>query len=127
MRLKKSLSAVMAGVFLAGLAFAVAAQENPYEDLLGTWDVQTEDGQYTFVFVFALDKEELKGTFTGTSGEVKMENLEYKDGKLKFLVNVGAGGQNMAITFTAAVTGEKLSGMLSLQFGEANIIGKKRK
>lgn len=105
----------------------VIAQEKKYEDLLGTWDVETEDGQYTFEFIFSMENGTLKGVYIGSSGEAEMEDLTYEDNKLTFTVNVDPGGQSMAIDFLATIEGENLVGMLSLQFGEANIIGKKRK
>ena len=107
--------------------FPVISQEKKYEDLLGTWDVETEDGQYTFEFIFSMENGTLKGVYIGSSGEAEMEDLTYEDNKLTFTVNVDAGGQSMAIDFSATIEGETLEGMLSLQFGEANIIGKKRK
>jgi hypothetical protein len=109
---------------------AAAAQEkkdDPYKDVLGTWDVRTDDGAYTFVFKFFIDKGELAGLFTGQSGEVKMQNLKVDGTKVTFLVNVGAGGQGMDINFTVFVAGDALTGQLALQFGEASVSGKKKK
>jgi hypothetical protein len=103
------------------------AQEGPYKDLLGAWDVQTEDGQYTFTFTFSVENNELKGVFTGQSGEAKMESLKFEAGKVAFFVKLDRGGQEMIINFSATVAGEALTGMLSLEFGEANIVGKKKK
>ncbi|MCX6564257.1 MAG: hypothetical protein NTU60_11760 [Candidatus Aminicenantes bacterium] len=115
-------------VLLCQLVSAAAfGQKDPYKDLLGKWDVQTEDGQYTFVWTFVLDKGELTGTSVSNSGEFKMENLKYENGKVTFLVNVSSGGQTMPIQFSAVIEGDALRGGLSLQFGEANIAGKKKK
>lgn len=109
-------------VFCFSAASVFSAQATKYEALLGTWDVETESGEYTFTFVFSMDGETLKGIFTGSSGEAAMQNLSFEDNKLKFTVDVG-----MVIDFTATVEGESLEGMLSLEYGEANINGKKRK
>ncbi len=114
----------------AGLFLSLPAQEkkeDPYKDILGTWDVKTDDGGYTFVFKFFMDKGELTGLFTGQSGETRMQNLKVDGTKVTFLVNVGGGGQGMDINFTVFVAGDKLTGQLSLQFGEANVSGEKRK
>jgi hypothetical protein len=125
---KRNRCFLAAGLALLGLfAASASAQESPYKDLLGKWDVQTEDGQYTFVWTFVLDKGELTGTSVSNSGEFKMENLKYENGKVTFLVNVGSGGQTMPIQFSAVIEGDALRGGLSLQFGEANIAGKKKK
>jgi hypothetical protein len=106
---------------------SILAQETKYGGILGTWDVETESGQYTFEFIFSMDGDSLKGVFIGSSGETDMEKLSYEDNKLTFTVNVGAGGQSMAIDFSATIEGETLDGMLSLEFGDANITGRKRK
>lgn len=119
-------AAILASATVGVLAAAIP-QENPYRDLIGKWDVQTDDGQYTFVWEFALVEGKLAGKHTGMSGTVEMENLKYEGGKLTFTVRVGGGGQSMSIDFVALVAGETLSGTLSLQFGEANITGKKKK
>lgn len=111
------------------LPFAAAQEkkDDPYKDVLGTWDVRTDDGGYIFVFKFFLENNELKGLFTGQSGEVKMQNLKVDGTKVTFLVNVGAGGQGMDINFTVFVAGDEMTGQLVLQFGEANVTGKKKK
>jgi len=120
---------LLAGLVLFSQLISSTAfgQEDPYKDLLGKWDVQTEDGQYTFVWTFVLDKGELAGTSVSASGEFKMENLKVENGKVTFLVNVGAGGQTLPIQFSAVIEGDALRGGLSLEYGEANIVGKKKK
>lgn len=101
----------------------VFGQTEKYKTLLGKWDVQTEDGSYEFVFGFSLQEDILIGKFTGSSGETDMENLTYEDNKLSFSVDVGG----MVIDFSATIDKDSLEGMLSLEYGEANISGKKRK
>jgi len=113
-------------LFCLSMTFLSIAQEKNYEALLGEWDVQTEDGQYTFVFIFSMEDGALKGMFQGSTGEVEMEDLTYEDNELTFTVNVEAGGRSMPIDFSTTIEGETLEGMLSLEFGEANISGKKR-
>jgi hypothetical protein len=121
------LTAVWTVLFCLSVAYIGAAQEKNYEALLGEWDVQTEDGQYAFVFIFSMEDGALKGVFQGSSGEVEMEDLTYKDNEVTFSVNIEAGGRSMPIDFSATIEGDTLEGMLSLEFGEANISGKKRK
>lgn len=114
-------------LFCLSVTFLAGAQDTDYEALLGEWDVQTEDGQYTFVFVFSMEGESLKGIFQGMSGDVEMEDLSFKDSELSFTVNIDAGGQAMAIDYSATIEGDTLEGYLSMEYGEANITGKKRK
>lgn len=106
---------------------SIFAHVQKYDALLGIWDVQTEDGQYTFEFNFSLKEGKLTGLFTGQAGETEMEDLTFEDNKVVFLVNIDAGGQGMAIDFEATIDGDNLEGMLALEFGEANITGEKRK
>jgi hypothetical protein len=120
---------VIVGIVLLCLSAAIltGTQEKGYVGLLGEWDVQTEDGQYTFVFVFSLEGETLKGLFKGTSGDSEMEDLSFSDDELSFTVNIDAGGQAMTIEYIATIKGDTLEGYLSMEYGDANITGKKRK
>jgi hypothetical protein len=117
------ISCLAVGVLILGLAAGAHAQENKSEALLGTWDVQTEDASFSFVFKFSLAETKLVGTFSGSSGDSEMQNLAFEDGFLKFHVDING----MIIDFSATVHEEKLSGMLSLEYGEANFTGSKRK
>lgn len=115
---------LMTVLLIAALAAAgplPAAQENPYQALLGTWDVETEDGAYTFVWEFTLEDGALKGKYTGSSGETEMLDLKFEDNLLEFRVDIG-----MEISFSASIDGDYLEGTLSLQYGEAGFHGKKR-
>jgi len=106
------------------LATAGAGQVKNAEALLGTWDVKTEDGAREFVFEFSMKDNKLAGKFTGGSGTSEMANLTFENNTVKFSVTVGNG---MVIDFSAIVAEDKLSGMLSLQYGEAGITGARRK
>lgn len=99
------------------------AQSTGYEALLGIWDVQTGDGQYSFTFDFKTEGEKLKGIYTGPSGQADMQNLKFEEGNLSFSVDLSG----MVIDFRASVADGKLEGGLSLEYGEADIFGTKRK
>ncbi len=118
----RALIIIFIAVLCLSMAVAFSAQAEKYEALLGTWDVETESGEYTFTFIFSLDGETLKGTFTGSSGDAEMENLTFEDNTVKFTVDIG-----MVIDFSATIEGDALEGMLSMEYGEANISGKKKK
>jgi hypothetical protein len=109
------------------LTFPADAQEKGYEALIGEWDVQTNDGQYTFVFIFSMEGETLKGLFKGNSGDYEMEDLSFKGSELTFSVTIDAGGQTMSIDYSATIEEDSLEGFLSMEYGDANITGKKRK
>ena len=94
-----------------------------YEALLGTWEAQAEGLSYTFIFEFFLEDGVLKGKYTGSSGTSKMENLTFENSTVKFTVTVNT----MTLDYTAAIDGDSLSGQVTLQYGQADITGKKRK
>ena len=114
-------------LFCLSATFLAFAHEANFEALLGEWDVQTSDGQYTFVFVFSMEGETLKGLFKGTSGDYEMEDLSFKGSELTFSVTIDAGGQTMSIDYSATIEEDSLEGFLSMEYGDANITGKKRK
>jgi len=116
--------AVLAALFFGSPRAAVPAQDRKVDELLGTWDVKMEDGSREFVWEFFLKDGALAGKFTGASGTSEMANLTFEDHTVKFSVTVGNG---MIIDFSAIVAEGKLTGMLSLEYGEAPITGSKRK
>jgi len=97
--------------------------DQKYEALLGIWDVQTEGASYTFVFEFILEDGILKGKYTGSSGTTKMDNLTFENNILRFSVTVNT----MTLDYNAIIDGDKLSGQVTLQYGQADISGQKRK
>jgi hypothetical protein len=118
--------AVLSVLGLAALAFAARQDQTPaekYQALLGTWDAQTENASYTFVFEFFLKDGALKGKYTGSAGTSDMENLKFENSIVSFTVNVNG----MALDYSAVIEGDKLSGQVTLQYGQADITGKKRK
>jgi hypothetical protein len=94
-----------------------------YEALLGTWEAQAEGMPYTFIFEFSFEDGVLKGKYTGSSGTSKMENLTFENSTVKFTVTVNT----MTLDYTVVIDGDNLSGQVSLQYGQADITGKKRK
>ena len=94
-----------------------------YGALLGTWDAQTEGASRTFVFEFFLEDGVLKGKYTGSSGTAKMDNLTFENNILRFSVTVNT----MVLDYSAVIDGDKLSGQVTLQYGQADISGEKRK
>ena len=108
------------------LAFPAIAQEMESDALLGEWDVQTEDGQFMFVFTFSMEDDTLAGMFEGPTGEVDMEAISFEDNELMFTVTVDAGGQIVVVDFSATLEEDSLEGFLSMEMGEMNISGKKR-
>jgi len=115
---------VLVALALLTLPATGAPQDKKYDALLGTWDVKTEDGGREFVFDFFVKDNKLAGKFTGASGTSEMAGLTFENNTVKFSVTVGNG---MVIDYQAIVAEDKLSGTLSLQYGEAGITGARRK
>ena len=68
--------------------------------------------------------------FSGRPGEqfVAYKRISRQEsGEKHTPVDIDAGGQTMSIDFTATIEGDSLEGFLSMEYGEANITGKKRK
>ena len=115
---------LLTAVLIIVLSAAGSVQAQKPEVLAGIWDVKMEDGSREFVFEFSMKDGKLTGKFTGASGTSEMANLTFEENTVKFSVTVGNG---MVINFSAIVAEDKLSGMLSLEYGEAPITGSKRK
>ncbi len=120
--------AILTAASIAALAAGAAAQSQaPAQKpdvLVGTWDVKMEDGSREFTWEFAIKDGKLVGKYSGASGSAEMANLTFENNTVKFSVTVGNG---MVIDFSAIVADDKLTGMLSLEYGEAPITGAKRK
>ena len=97
------------------------------EALLGTWDVETEDGQFSFAFKFFMEEDTLAGTFEGPMGDVEMQNIEFKDKQIKFSLEIDMGDMVIAVDVDATVDGDSLTGMIAADMGEMGISGTKRK
>ncbi len=119
---RKPAAVFAAGILVVALLSAAAPQEDEYAAILGVWEAQTEDGIYTFEFEFSILNGELVGKYHGFSGTRDMQWLTYDGGLVKFQVDVNG----MILNFMATVAKGRLSGVLSLQHGDANIIGTKR-
>ena len=83
-----------------------------------------EDGAREFVFEFFMKDGKLAGKYSGSSGTSEMADLTFTDSTVKFHVTVGNG---MVIDYSAIVAEDKLTGTLSLEYGEAAISGQRRK
>ncbi|MFC1564207.1 hypothetical protein ACFL6G_04680 [candidate division KSB1 bacterium] len=104
------------------------SQTEKYEVILGVWDVETDGMSYTFVFDFRIEGDSLVGTYISSSGdEIPMEDLTFEKNTLSFSVTVSMGPQSMLIDFSATVKGEELTGGLSMEYGDADITGIRRK
>jgi hypothetical protein len=128
MKKRKNPVLIIVGIamFCFSLTLPGTAQESAYDALLGEWDVETEDGQFMFVFTFTMEDDTLAGIMEGPTGEVEMEDVSFEDSELLFSVTVDAGGQVFVVDISATIEEDSLEGFLSMEMGEMNISGKKR-
>jgi len=118
---------LLMGVLALALSALAGAQEKApeekYKALLGTWDAQTESASRTFVFEFFLKDGVLKGKYTGAAGSAEMEGLTFENNTVRFSMTVSG----MELEYSAIIDGDKLTGQVTLQYGQADITGEKRK
>ena len=124
----KNSNAIILGLILICLSvtFISSAQETNYDSLVGEWDVETEDGQFMFVFTFAVEEDSLTGVFGGPTGDLDMEDISFEDNELMFTVTIDAGGQILVADFSATIEDNSMEGFVSTEMGELNFSGKKR-
>jgi len=126
-RTKLGLTIALLGLMGLNLGVTAGGQEKSpgekYKALLGTWDAQTENASRTFVFEFFLKDGVLKGKYTGAAGSAEMESLTFENNIVRFSVTVSG----MELEYSAVIDGDKLTGQVTLQYGQADITGEKRK
>ena len=118
------------GFMIFALTFCLiptSSHSGQNEALLGTWDVETEDGQFTFSFKFFMEEDTLAGTFEGPMGDVAMQNIEFKDKQITFSLEIDMGDMVIAVDVDATIDGDSLTGMIAADMGEMSISGTKRK
>lgn len=121
---------VSMGLLTLALAFCListGAYGGQNEALLGTWDVETEDGQFSFAFNFFMEEDILAGTFEGPMGDVAMQNIEFKDKQITFSLEIDMGDMVIAVDVDATIDGDSLQGMIAADMGDMGISGTKRK
>lgn len=117
------------GVLTLALAFCListGAYGGQNEALLGIWDVETEDGQFSFALKFFMEEDTLTGTFEGPMGDVAMQNIEFKDKQITFSLEIDMGDMVIAVEVDAAIDGDSLQGMIAADMGDMGISGTKR-
>lgn len=66
----------------------------------------------------------LEGTWISSrSGESKVLNVKFAKGKLTFIRKVSFNEQEMEMSFVGKVAGDKLTGEVSSEFGEIDVVG----
>ncbi len=103
------------------------SQTNKYDFLVGIWDAEADGGGYNFVFTFTMEGDSLTGTMEGRSGENPMDEIDVEGNKVTFSVSIDTGTSTMTIDFTLDIDDDKLTGMLEMEYGSAEISGTKRK
>ena len=128
-KIKTMLTLFMAVFFLLLTVSGLNGDENTYKPLLGNWDIEANAGEqaFSFVFEFTLDNGVLKGKMTFDMGEGQMTDITFDGKKLTFSVSLDVNGQVIDLDAEADVDGQKMSGTLVADMGEATFIGEKQK
>jgi hypothetical protein len=118
---------LIALTFLFGIIVGTcpAANANETDELLGKWKYQVESAPYGYeagTLVFSLSDAELNGkVLLGDNNEIKLQDVSYKDGELKFGLYVDYD----YVSIKAKITGNKLNGTVNTPEGPMKIVAEK--
>jgi hypothetical protein len=120
----------MKGLLMALIAMLTLglAQVASAADVTGTWSmsVETGAGSGTPTFVLTQKGEVITGTYKGQLGEAPV-NGTVKGDDVTIEIKIDAQGQSLTITYSGKVSGNGMSGKVSLgQFGEGTFKGTKQ-
>jgi hypothetical protein len=102
------------------------SQSEDYSALIGTWEIYADVG-IQMEFIFTMEEDELTGKLVFEMGEGIMENIEFENNELTFIVAIDAGGQFIEVGVSATIEGDEMTGTLSSDMGEADFTGEKKK
>ena len=113
-RLESQLSTAL--VAAACIAFVPGpAHAQDLSTVLGSWEMtmETPRGSMTQVFTFVEAGGALAGTASARMGESDLQNVSFEDGTLRFEVVRNFRGNSMTQSFSAAIRGAEMNGMIS--------------
>jgi len=108
---------------LALLLSAMTVATTNGADAVGTWRWEHEDlqgrGTVKDVLVIKEADGKLSAVYTGADGDVDIESIKVEGDQLTWSFDVDAQGQQLTVTFSGKVEGNKVEGEVSLgDFGE---------
>jgi hypothetical protein len=112
MRSSNFIVAVLALVAALGL-FAVTAGAAEEKDVVGTWKLKYDPGNgqtHEPVLKITQDKAGLKGEFADGDQKMKVKEIQFKDGELRFKVEGEYNGEAVAVTYKGKPTGDSIKG-----------------
>jgi hypothetical protein len=113
-------ASVAAAAFVSSAAFADA-------NVTGKWNmtVNTQAGTGNPVFELKQEGANVTGIYKGQLGEAPVTG-SVKGDELTLNIKISAQGQELAVIYTGKVTGDSMSGKVSLgEMGEGTFTGKK--
>ena len=114
-------------LFSLSAIFALPVQDEKYQALLGTWNVEVDAGGQiiSMSFEFTLDEDTLQGMMLFEMGDGELEDIQFDGTELAFKVSIDVNGQVMSIDGNATIDGNSIEGTLSSEMGEAPFSGEK--
>lgn len=113
----------VAGCAVLSLQISVSADDGP----VGTWDLTADFGGRTneSTLTVTKDGDDLKATMKGQRGDRDVDKVSFADGELKFDMTFERQGQEMTLSFSGKIDGDKLDGNWSSDFGDFPVSGKR--
>ena len=113
----------VAGCAVLSLQISVSADDGP----VGTWDLTADFGGRTneSTLTVTKDGDDLKATMKGQRGDRDLDKVSFADGELKFDMTFERQGQEMTLSFSGKIDGDKLDGNWSSDFGDFPVSGKR--
>jgi hypothetical protein len=97
---------------VAGVS-AVTARAAEEKDVVGTWKLKYDPGNgqtHEPVLKITQDKAGLKGEFADGDQKMKVKEIQFKDGELRFKVEGEYNGEAVAVTYKGKPSGDSIKG-----------------
>jgi hypothetical protein len=105
---------VFTGLFVIGLALALAGGASAQKSVAGEWDAEfnTPGGAQPLKLILKVEGEKLTGTAKRSRGDVPITGT-IKGDDISFAYTVDYNGNAMTISFSGKVKGDAMSGTVS--------------
>jgi len=115
----------MAALALCLLGAALVAQAGGNADVVGTWNLEFNDGSSVVhpTLTLAESNGALSGQWSGPRGTADLRDAKYADGALTFKFKQKVMVREVDFSFSGKVDGDKLSGNLTTPRGEIPVTG----
>ncbi|MBN2181602.1 MAG: hypothetical protein JW715_06790 [Sedimentisphaerales bacterium] len=96
------------------------------EDIVGDWKMTMDfNGRDSFATLSIAKKAD--GTLTGKWGSSELSKVKFENGKLTFVRTLSFGEQEFTSDFSGTLKDDKITGVMSSDFGDMNATGVRKK